>query len=221
MKLVKTLVLYVNLCLLIPGMALAQDTPNGDSLALSSDLKRVLESPNASVFGADYQGFLDKWQAKRFNATQETTLIKALTNFEKKGLRPRFDFKDIFASFDLAIEKRNFGSDQIEKLTIATLAVSENFKKPFIQQYFKSLRTFLSDMALKKDRSYGIYVENADFEIRYTGFDSGGDDVVILPAQEAVPLDAPMDEPVSQPVYDDSPVLYEPFGPIIEFKKPI
>ena len=219
----KLLTFYLVFCLLVPGLlapafsgeCLAQGGAEGDSLTMSPDLKRVLESPNAAAFGADYRGFLEKWQAKRFNTSLETTLIRAFANFEEKGLRPRFDFKDIFASFHLAIEKRNFGPELMEKLSIAALAISENFEKPFIQQYFKSLRHFLTSMALKKERSYGIYVENADFEIRYTGFDSSGDEEVILPEQE----EAPLDEPVSESVYDDSPVLYEPYGPVIEFKK--
>jgi len=221
MKLVKQLVLTVLFCMLAMGVTLAQDASNGDvPTELSPELKRVLEAPKVEVFGADYKGFLEKWQAKRFSATQETTIIQALINLEKKGLRPRFDFKDIFSTYELAIEKRNFGPDQIDKLSKAALRVSDEYKKPLIQRYFKSLRSFLNDMALKKDRSYGIFVENADFEIRYNGFDTGGEgDVVVLPAQgEEVPLDAPLDEPVSQPVYDDSPVLLEQFGPVIEFK---
>ena len=217
--------IYLGFCLLVSGLlatlgreCLAQGAADGDSLTMNADLKRVLESPNTAAFGVQYQGFLEKWQAKRFNASQKRTLIRAFANFEEKGLRPRFDFKDVFACFHLAIEKRNFGPELMEKLSIAALALSENFEKPFIQQYFKSLRHFLTSMALKKERSYGIYVENADFEIRYTGFGSSGDEEVILPEQEEAPLDAP-DEPVNQPVYDDSPVLYEPFGPVIEFKK--
>ncbi len=220
MKLVKKLVLFLFFAILMAGQTLAQDANENDSIPLTPDLNRVLTTPNLSVFGKEYIGFLEKWQAKRFNAEQEKTLIKTLLNLEKNGLRPRFDFKDIFTSFDLAIEKRNFNGDKLDKLIDAAYKVSENFKKPMIQQYFKSLRTFLNDMALKKDRSYGIFVENADFEIRYNGFDTGGgDELVVLPAQgEEVPIDAPLDEPVQEDVYDDSPVLLEQFGPIIEFK---
>lgn len=221
MKLVKKLVLFFILSLFVANQALAQDpAAESDSITLSPDLTRVLEAPNVAVFGADYKGFLEKWQAKRFSDAQEKTIIRTLTTLEEKGLRPRFDFKDIFSTFDLAIEERNFSAEKLDQLIKAANKVARNFKKPMIQQYFKGLRTFLADMALKKDRSYGIYIENADFEIRYNGFDDDGGEVVILQnTAEEVPIDAPLDAPVSQPdPYDDSPVLLEQFGPIIEFK---
>lgn len=221
-KLVKKLILTITVLACCSAWALAQNTPNGgDSLLLTPDLKRILEAPKPSVFGPEYMGFIEKWQANQFTASQQKEIITSLISLEKKGMRARFDFKDFFGSFNVAIEERSFDSGKIDKLTDAALKVSENYDLKIAKQYFSILRLFLTDMALKKDRTYGIYVENADFEIKYNGYDDGGDGQVILASQPEVDINATVADLQAQAAntYDDTPVLMAQFGPVIEFKK--
>lgn len=222
MKLVKKLILTVIFLACCSAWALAQNSPNGaDSVLLTPDLKRILEATNASIFGPDYEGFIEKWQANQFSDSQQNDIITSLVILEKKGMRPRFDFKDFFGSLNAAIDEQSFDSGKIDKLTDAAVKVSENYDLKIARQYFSILKIFLTDMALKKDRTYGIYVENADFEIKYNGYDDGGNGEVILASQPEVDINATVEDLQAQAAnsYDDTPVLMAQFGPIIEFKK--
>lgn len=221
-KLVKKLILTITVLACCSAWALAQDSPNGgDSLLLTPDLKRILDAPKPGIFGPEYMGFIEKWQASKFTDKQQKEIITSLVTLEKKGMRPRFDFKDFFGSFNAAIEERSFDSGKIDKLTDAALKVSENYELKIAKQYFSILKLFLTDLALKKDRTYGIYVENADFEIKYNGYDNGGDGQVILASQPEVDINATVEDLQAQAAntYDDTPVLMAQFGPVIEFKK--
>jgi hypothetical protein len=223
MNLVKKLIFTVSLLVLGSTCAVAQNTPDGaDSVLLTPDLKRILEATNPGVFAPEYKGFIEKWQAGQFTEKQQKEIVASLVTLENKGMRPRFDFKDIFGSFNAAIEKRNFDSGKIDKLTDAAVKVTDNYDLNIAKQYFSLLNLFLNDMALRQDRSYGIYVENADFEIKYNGYDDGGGDGdVILASQPEVDINATVEDlqAQAQGVYDDSPVLMAQFGPVIEFKK--
>lgn len=225
-KLVKKLILTLFLLACCGSWAVGQDVPNGgDSLLLTPDLKRILEATNTRIFSTEYKTFIEKWQSNQFSDSQQKEIITSLVTMENKGMRPRFDFKDAFASFSAAIDDQKFSSDQIDKLTHAAVKVSENYELKIIQQYFSTLKIFLTDMALKKDRTYGIYIENADFEIKFNGYDDGGgDEVVVAVAQPEVDINASIEELQAQAAatadaYDDSPVLASPLGPVIEFKK--
>ena len=221
MELVKKLILSLALTVFSGVWVMGQDTSaEADSLVLSPDLQRILEAPNLTVFAPEYQNFIEKWQQGTFTDSQRKAIVLALTEMEKKGFRPRFDFKDIFEGFNLAIDEHSFDAGRIDKLSAAAKRVSEEYDMKIAVQYFTILRTFLGDMALKKDRNYGIYVENADFDIRYNGFDSGGDDeLVVLPAQQEVDINATVEDLQNQQTYEDpEPVLLEQYGPVIEFK---
>ncbi|MCE7994092.1 MAG: hypothetical protein HEP71_19045 [Roseivirga sp.] len=223
MKLVKKLILTITILACCSAWALGQNTPNGgDSLLLTPDLKRILEAKNPNIFGPEYKGFIEKWQGNQFSDTQQKEIITSLINLEKMGMRARFDFKDFFESFNAAIDERSFDSGKIDKLTDAALKVSENYELKIARQYFSSLRLFLTDLSLKKDRNYGIYLENADFEIKYNGYDDGGSEEVIVASQPAVDINASMEELQAQAAastVDDTPTLTAPFGPVIEFKR--
>lgn len=221
-KLVKKLILTITVLACCNAWGLAQNSPNGaDSLLLTPDLKRILEATKPGIFGPEYQGFIEKWNANQFSDSQQKEIITSLVTLEKKGMRPRFDFKDFFGSFNAAIDERSFDSGKIDKLTDAAVKVSENYDLKIAKQYFSILKVFLTHMALKKDRTYGIYVENADFEIKYNGYDDGGDGEVILASQPEVDINATVEDLQAQAAnsYDDTPVLMAQFGPIIEFKK--
>lgn len=221
MRLVKKLLLSTLLLVLVIVQVMGQDSPNGtDSLQLTPDLIRIFKAENTSIFGEEYQGFIEKWNSNNFSPSQQEQIMLGLINLEKKGFRPRFDLKDIFASFNLAIDKRNFDAGRMDELSKALLKMSENYDKPAVQKYYETLRGFLDNMALRQGRGYGIFVENADYEIKYNGFDTEESDVVVLPAQEEVDINATLED-LQQPqqdVYDDSPVLMAQFGPVIEFK---
>ena len=193
-----------------------------DSVVLTPDIQRILDAPEPTKFGTDYQGFIEKWQANGFSATQKEQLTKTLVNLEKMGMRPRFDFKDIFFSFYQATEKRKFSAERMDELAEAALKVTRNHPEKIVRQYFSSLRIFIEDMALRKDRTFGLYVENGDFEIEYNGGDedTGDGDVIVLSQPEAS-LDDVYDPDQPQPqVEQEEPELelMEEYGPVIELK---
>ena len=215
------------------GVCCLQFAQAQDSLVYTPDIARILTTTNPSSFGADYQPFIESWQSGVFSAVQEQQLGQSLLNMEKKGFRPRFDFKGIFNTLQLAKEKRNFEQAQLDALIKACLRVSEDYDKKLIDQFHQYVSFFLADMALYKDRSYGIYVENAEFEIKFNGYDDVTDDEPIVTEAQKGPdaiellmmkqqgLISSEDDIVTNesPVDQEMPALPMQMGPVIEFTK--
>ncbi|MFT6054345.1 MAG: hypothetical protein ACJAS3_001301 [Roseivirga sp.] len=224
----KKLVFTILFGLAFSFFAIAQDDSASDSIVYTTGIQRIFSTPNPASFGADYEPFIKKWQSNSFSAEQKNQIGQSLLNMEKKGFRPRFDFKAILNILSLAEEKEGFNQEQLNALIKACLKVSEGYDKEMIDQFYQYATIFLADKALYKDPSYGIYIENGSSELKFNGYDDvedqapvpqqqGPDAIQLLlmkqqgvVPEETEPLVNPADEPLS--------LLPLVMGPVIEFK---
>lgn len=216
-------------CLAFSSFTFGQDELAKDSIIYTADIQRIFSIPNPASFGADYQPFIEKWQSGGFTAEQRNQIGQSLLNMEKKGFRPRFDFKGIFNILSSAQEKEGFNQEQLNALIKACLRVSEDYEKKIIDQFYQYASVFMIDKALYKDRSYGIYVEGGSSTIKFNGYDDFEDEAPIeqqekgpdaiqlllmkeqgLISDEAEPQVNLADEPLSS--------LPMVMGPVIEFE---
>ncbi|MFT7380621.1 MAG: putative transcriptional regulator, partial [Roseivirga sp.] len=209
--------------------AFAQDELANDSIVYTADIQRIFSTPNPASFGADYQPFIEKWQSSGFTTDQKNQIGQSLLNMEKKGFRPRFDFKGIFNILSSVEDKSGFNQEQLNALIKACLRVSEDYDKKLIDQFYQYSAFFITDKALYKDRSYGIYVKNGTSELKFNGYDDFEDEapivqekqgpdaieLLIMKQQGIVPEETepkinPADEPLSS-----LPLV---MGPVIELQ---
>ena len=231
--LVKRIIYSLLILLLFLPSTFAQEATQTDSIVYTPDIARILTTPNPASFGVDYKPFIEAWQGNIFTQTQKNQLGQALLNMEKKGFRPRFDFKAIFNILILAKEKRNFSQTELDDLVKACLKVSENYDKKIIDQFHQYAAFFLGDMALFKDRSYGIYVENADYALKFNGSEDiseeepfvaeaqkGPDAIELLLMKQQGLISSEEDIITNEPqVETPLPAMPTQMGPVIEFKK--
>ncbi len=227
-------ILYCLLILLwfLPS-SFAQEATSTDSIVYTPDIARILTTPNPASFGADYEPFIEAWQANDFTQAQKNQLGQTLLNMEKKGFRPRFDFKGVFNTLILAKEKRSFNQTQFDDLIKSCFSVSENYDKKIIDQFHQYASFFLGDMALFKDRSYGIYVENADFDLKFNGSEDlsdeepfvaeaqKGPDAIELLLMKQQGLTSSKEEVINNEtkLEETLPAMPTRMGPVIEFRK--
>uniref|UniRef100_UPI004048B112 hypothetical protein n=2 Tax=Roseivirga sp. TaxID=1964215 RepID=UPI004048B112 len=199
-----------------------------DSIVYTADIQRIFTTPNPASFGPDYQPFIEKWQSGGFSVEQKNQIGQSLLNMEKKGFRPRFDFKGIFNLLSSVEDKAGFNQDQFNAFIKACLRVSEDYDKKIIDQFYQYAAFFITDKALYKDRSYGIYVENGSSELKFNGYDDFEDEAPIAQQQQgpdAIELLLMKEQGIVQedtPKVNlaDEPLASLPLvmGPVIEFK---
>uniref|UniRef100_UPI0040480237 hypothetical protein n=1 Tax=Roseivirga sp. TaxID=1964215 RepID=UPI0040480237 len=186
------------------------------------DIQRIFTTPNPASFGPDYQPFIEKWQSGGFSVEQKNQIGQSLLNMEKKGFRPRFDFKGIFNLLSSVEDKAGFNQDQFNAFIKACLRVSEDYDKKIIDQFYQYAAFFITDKALYKDRSYG------SSELKFNGYDDFEDEAPIAQQQQgpdAIELLLMKEQGIVQedtPKVNlaDEPLASLPLvmGPVIEFK---
>lgn len=159
------------------------DVPTRDSLKLSPDVQAIVEA-NPESYPENYRFFIKSYQTNSLSAPIKNNILQALLNLEEKGMRIRYNAKEVLGALRIAREERNFDEEAMQDLSEVILQASIKINLQNINSFFESLYTFLESEAIYTDRYQSVSFKNAQYKILYNAYQDDGPVVYKQPAQE-------------------------------------
>lgn len=219
---------YCLFCIPLWNLSQTDRANAADSVKLSADLKAIVEASPES-YPESYRFFIEAYQNNSLSEPVKKNIIQTLLNIEEKGVRIRYNAKELLDALRIAREERNFDETAMRNLSEVMLQASSKLDLKNINRFTENIYTFLKHQAIYTDRYQSVSFKNANYKILYNTFEDEGPVVYKQPAQEVdlaklkaqaagtyveeekVAKKDPFDEPM--------PELYEEMGFVIYLEK--
>lgn len=154
-----------------------------DSLKLSPDLQAIVEA-NPESYPESYRFFINSYQNNSLGEPIKNNILQTLLNLEEKGVRIRYNAKEILDALRIAQQERNFDATAMQNLSEVMLQASIKMDIQKINRFTENLYTFLKYESIFEDRYQSVSFKNADYKILYNTYQDEGPIVFKQPAQE-------------------------------------